>query len=122
MKRWITLFAVVFLFVAVASACDDAKAAEHQAQMKAVLAKVSSTWDQVQKAATPAAKDAAMKAHSEALADLQAMHEKHMAAGGEKKMDCKAMMAKMKAEGKKCEMACCKEHEKAEHADHPKTE
>lgn len=109
MRRFVLLFTIVFVLVAAAGACDNAKAAEHQAQMKALLTKVSSTWDQVQKAATPAA----MKAHSDALAELQAMHEKHLAAqSGEKKMDCKAMMAKMKAEGKECE--CCKEHK-----DHP---
>ena len=120
MKRLITLLAVVFLFVAVAGACDNAKAADHQAQMKAVLSKVTTTWDQVQKATSPAAKDAAMKAHSDALAELQAMHEKHMAAAGEKKMDCRAMMDKMKAEGKECKMECCKDHKKAEdHASHP---
>jgi hypothetical protein len=122
MKRLVLLFALVFTLAASAAACDKAQAAEHQSQMKAALTKIHTSWDAVQKAATPAAKDVAIKAHGEALAEFQAMHEKHLAAAqeGEKKMG--AMMAKMKAEGKKCEMECCKKHDKATHSDHPKTE
>lgn len=113
MKRVSMMIAIVFLFVAVAGACEKGNAAEHQAHMKALFTKVSTSWEQVQNAATPAARETALKAHGDALAELKAAHEKHLAAAPEKKMDCKAMMEKMKAEGKECKMECCKDHKKS---------
>lgn len=108
MQRLILTSVVLLSLVAVGSACDK-DAAEQQAKMQVLHAKVTATWSDVQAAATPTAKEAALKAHGAVLAEMQAMHEKHASAVAEKKMDCKAKMEKMKAEGKKCEMACCKE-------------
>jgi len=108
MRRLIWTMVLLLSLGAVGSACDKG-AAEHQAKMQALHTKMTATWNDVQNAATPAAKEAALKAHGAVLAEMQAMHEKHAAAAPEKKMDCKAKMEKMKAEGKKCEMACCKE-------------
>jgi hypothetical protein len=122
MKRISLVITVMFLLVAAAGACDNAKATEHQTQMKTMLAKMDSTWTQVQNAATPAAKEIALRAHGDALAEFKAMHEKHMTAmAAEPKMDCKEMMAKKEASGEGCKMACCKDHKKddaAAHADH----
>jgi hypothetical protein len=119
MRRISLMIAVVFLFVATAAACDNAKAAEHQAQMKALMTKVDTTWEQAQKATTPAAKEAALKLHGEALAELKTMHEKHLAmAAAEPKMDCKKMMEKKAASGEGCKMECCKDHKADAHAAH----
>ena len=119
MKRLSLIVAILFVLVAAAGACDKPQAAEHQAHMKTLLDKVNTTWDQAQTASTPAAKDLALRAHGEALAALKAAHEKHLsAADAEKKMDCKAMMAKKKAAGEECKMECCKAHKADATAEH----
>jgi hypothetical protein len=111
MKRLSLIVVILFVFVAAAGACEKPQAAEHQAHMKALLDKVNGTWDQAQTASTPAARELALRAHGEALKDLKAMHEKHLASmSTEKKMDCKEMMAKKKAAGEECKMECCKAH------------
>jgi hypothetical protein len=123
MKRISLVAAVLFLFVAAAGACEKAKAGDHQAQMKALLAKVDASWNQVLSATTPAAKDVALRAHGEAWGELKAAHEKYVAAASpEKKMDCKEMMAKKKAASEE-KMEGCKDHKKASteaHTDHSK--
>lgn len=53
----------------------------HDMGMKAMHDKIQNTWKDVQKATTAADKEAAMKAHGEALAEMEAAHQK-MAAGG----------------------------------------
>ncbi len=111
MKRLSLIIAIVFVFVTAAGACENPQAAAHQAQMEALMGKVTNTWEQAQTASTPAAKEIALRSHGEALAELKAVHDKHMAAAGtEKKMDCKEMMAKKKAAGEECKMECCKDH------------
>jgi hypothetical protein len=111
MKRLSLIVAIVFVFVTAASACEKPQAAAHEAQMKALMGKVNTTWEHAQSASTPAAKEIALRAHGDALAEMKAVHEQHMAAAGtEKKMDCKEMMAKKKAAGEECKMECCKDH------------
>ncbi|MEO6120200.1 MAG: hypothetical protein ABIP12_05865 [Terriglobales bacterium] len=119
MKRLSLIVAILFVFVASAGACEKPQAAEHQAHMKVILDKVNGTWEQAQSAATPAARELALRSHGEALAELKAMHQKHLAAmSSEKKMDCKEMMAKKKAAGEECKMECCKAHKADATAEH----
>ena len=67
----------------------------HMQEMKAIHDKVMSTWKDVEGAKTAQAKDAALKAHGAALAEMEAAHKKMEAGccGG----DMNKCMAKMGA-------------------------
>lgn len=89
----------------------------HDMGMMSMHDKIQNTWKDVQKATTAASKEAAMKAHGEALEEMEAAHQKMSAGGsGGDMAACKQKMGMGKdkmAMDKGMDCPCCAQHDMA---------
>ena len=97
----LTIFSLSMLSMGTAQSAQQGQAAtaktDHREHMQALLKDVNTTWNEVQAATRPEAKQAAMKSHAQALNALNAAHDKMAANDDHDMMNmCHEMMEKHK--------------------------